>query len=152
MNIYYQCKVFCIFVLLGILICFLFDIFRGLRRSFTFSNITVIIQDLLFLIISGIIFLYGLISFNNGEIRFFILLALVFGIVIYVLTISKHCVIIVTVIFQIFKRIFEMVYKLVISIFSLFIMPFKLIKKAFKHLKNTKNKRKLFENKKSGEK
>lgn len=113
MDIYSQSKVFCIFFLLGIIINFIFDLFRALRKSFKFPNIIVFVQDILFLILSGCMFLNSLIKYNNGEIRFFIFLALGIGICIYTLTISKGCVIIITVIFKVFKKIFEFPYKII---------------------------------------
>lgn len=125
MNIYSQSKVFCIFFLLGIFINFIFDLFRGMRKSFRFSNIVVLFQDIIFLSIAGFLFFRSLIVFNNGEIRFFMLIALIFGICIYTLTISKQCVIIVTVILKICKNIFKFIYKLIF-------LPFFIIKSKFK--------------------
>lgn len=125
MNVYSQSKVFCIFFLLGIFINFIFDLFRGMRKSFKFANFVVLLQDILFLSIAGFLFFRTLIVFNNGEIRFFMLIALSFGICIYTLTISKQCVIIVTVILKICKNIFKFIYKLIF-------LPFFIIKSKFK--------------------
>lgn len=136
MNVYSQSKVFCIFFLLGIFINFIFDLFRGIRKSFKFSNIVVFIQDILFLSIAGFLFFRTLIIFNNGEIRFFMLIALCFGICIYTLTISKQCVIIVSVILKICKNIFKFIYKIIF-------LPFFLIKSKFKEKNQGKIKKNI---------
>ena len=125
MEVYSQSKIFCIFFLLGIFINFIFDIFRGIRKSFKFSNFIVWIQDIIFLCISGFLFFRTLVVFSNGEIRFFMLIALSFGICIYSLTISKQCVIIVNVILKICKNIFKFIYKLIF-------LPFFIIKSKLK--------------------
>lgn len=67
-----QAYLFIIFILNGILIGILFDIFRILRRSFKTPNIVTYIEDVLFWTISAILVLYSLFVFNNGEIRGYI--------------------------------------------------------------------------------
>lgn len=138
MDIYSQTKIFCIFFLLGLFINLIFDIFRGIRKSFKFTNIVVFLQDILFLGISGFLFFRTLLVFNNGEIRFFMLIALTLGICIYSLTISRHCVIIVTVIVKVCKNIF-------IFIFKTIFLPYTVIKKHFYKFKE-KNQGKFTKN------
>ena len=71
--IYNQCKIFGIFLILGIFIGILFDFFRSLRKSFKTSNLIIYIEDILFFIIIGTIFLNSILRFDYGEIRFYIL-------------------------------------------------------------------------------
>ena len=52
-----QANLFLIFVINGILIGVLFDIFRILRKSFKTSDVITTIEDILFWIITGIIIL-----------------------------------------------------------------------------------------------
>lgn len=87
-----QAYLFVMFIINGILIGFLFDIFRILRKSFKTSDIITYIEDVTFWILTGILTLYFIFTYNNGEIRLYILLGIIFGISIYILTISKHII------------------------------------------------------------
>lgn len=128
MSIYSQSKLFCIFFLLGIFLNFIFDIFRGIRKSIKFSNLLVLIQDILYLSISGFLFFKTILLFSNGEIRFFMLMALIFGITIYSLTISKQCVIIISLIMKGLIKILNI-------IINITFYPYNLLKNIFSKLK-----------------
>lgn len=124
MIIYSQSKLFCIFFLLGLLLNIIFDLFRGLRKAIKFSNALVLIQDVLFLLISGFLFFKTLLIFSNGEIRLYMIIAMLLGIAIYSLTISSQCVIIISLILKGFLNIFYLIKKV------LFI-PFNIMKNIF---------------------
>lgn len=98
-------QIFLFFILIGFLISILFDIFRAIRKNIKTPDMITFIQDFLFLIISGSIFLYGIINFSNGEIRFYLFIAIFLGIIIYSLTLSDFCVIILSVIVRFCKKI-----------------------------------------------
>ena len=100
-----QEQIFIFFFIVGIIIAILFDIFRVFRKNFKTPDILTYFQDILFLIISGIFMLYSVIKLNNGEIRFYLFIAVFLGILIYSLTISKTCVIILSVFVRICKKI-----------------------------------------------
>lgn len=85
---------FGIFLITGILIGFIFDIFRIVRKTFKSSDLVTYIEDMLFWIICGLILIYSIFIFNNGEIRAYIFIAIFLGIIIYILTISHFFVII----------------------------------------------------------
>jgi len=87
-----QAYLFLIFTLNGIVIGLLFDFFRILRRSFKTTDIITYIEDILFWIIAGLILLYSIFVFNNGEIRLFIFLGIFIGISIYILIFSNHVI------------------------------------------------------------
>lgn len=55
--IYEQATLFLIFVFNGIVIGMIFDFFRILRKTFKQRNITVYIQDIIFWILSRIIYI-----------------------------------------------------------------------------------------------
>lgn len=80
---------FFIFLIIGITIGIVFDIFRIIRKSYAIKSTTIQIQDLLFWIISGIIIAYGVFAINYGEIRAYFFLGIILGITIYILTVSK---------------------------------------------------------------
>ena len=84
-------QLFClgIFVITGILIGLLFDIFRILRKSFHTADWITYIQDVLFWILAGSMMLFSIFTFNHGEIRSYVFIGILVGIVIYMLAISK---------------------------------------------------------------
>ncbi len=100
-----QEQIFIFFFIIGIIIGVTFDIFRVLRKNFKTPDFITFIEDISFLIFSGLLMLYGIINLNNGEIRFYLFIAIFLGISIYSLTISKMCVIILTVFVKVCKKI-----------------------------------------------
>lgn len=78
------------FILTGITIGILFDIFRILRKSFKTSDFITYIQDFLFWILTGVILLFSIFAFNNGELRGYIFVGIIFGIIMYILLFSKY--------------------------------------------------------------
>ncbi len=80
---------FFIFIVLGIIIAFVFDIFRILRKAFKTSNVITYIEDILFWIIAGFLIMISIFRFNNGELRFYLFIGLSIGILIYILLLTK---------------------------------------------------------------
>lgn len=85
-----QLHIFLCFLLTGFIIGILFDIFRILRRSFKTCDVITYIQDFIFWILTGIILLYSIFTFNNGELRGFVFVGIMLGIIFYLLLISKY--------------------------------------------------------------
>ncbi len=104
-----QAYVFLIFILNGLIIGILFDIFRILRKSFKTPDIITYIQDIIFWILSGVILLYSIFKFNNGELRLFIFLGIVLGIILYILIFSKIFIKISVISIDIIKKIIKTV-------------------------------------------
>ncbi len=100
-----QEQIFIFFFIIGIIIGIIFDIFRASRKVFKTSDNLTLIEDILFLMISGFLLIISIIKLNNGEIRFYLFIAIFLGILIYSLTISKMCVIILTGFVEICKKI-----------------------------------------------
>ena len=84
-----QAYVFFVFILVGFIIGILFDIFRVLRRTFKTTDFITYIEDILFWILSGIIVLYAIFKFNNGDIRGYIIIGILIGSSIYLMVFSK---------------------------------------------------------------
>lgn len=105
-----------IFTITGIIIGVFFDIFRILRRSFKTPDIITYIEDILFWIFTGIFFIMVLFKFNNGEIRSYVLLGLLFGIMIYMLIISKYFIKINIAIIKIIKKVVSYPIKIILKI------------------------------------
>lgn len=101
-----QEQIFIFFFIIGVIIGILFDIFRVLRKSFKTPDSITFLEDLTFLISSGMLLIYSIIKLNNGEIRFYLFIAIFSGILIYSLTIGKTCVIILYVFVNSCKKIF----------------------------------------------
>ena len=95
MQNFSQTEEFLYFCLVGILVNFIFDIFRFIRKNFKTPDYITYIEDIIFLVISTIIVMFALWKISNGILRFYIFLAIFLGIIIYSLTFSKFCIIII---------------------------------------------------------
>lgn len=112
MSVTEQGRNFCLFFIIGLFIGFIFDVFRGFRKNFKLPNILVDFQDIIFLILSGLLFFKSVLIFNNGNLRFYIVLSSIVGIIIYSLTLSESCVIMIAVIFRLLKLLMKIVFRL----------------------------------------
>ena len=123
-----QAYLFGIFIINGILIGLLFDFFRILRKSFKTNDFITYLEDILFWILAGIILLYSIFIFNNGEIRLFMFLAVLLGIIIYIMSISSYII-------KLNVRIINCFKKILIKIFNIMSIPFtyiiKILRKIF---------------------
>lgn len=79
-----------VFIISGSIIGILFDLFRILRKSFKTPDIITYIEDILFWIITGLFLLYIIFKYSLGEIRIYMFISLIIGLVTYFLTISKY--------------------------------------------------------------
>ncbi|CDA15749.1 spore cortex biosynthesis protein YabQ [Clostridium sp. CAG:571] len=79
-----------VFILSGAVIGILFDLFRILRKSFKTPDIITYIEDILFWILTGLFLLYIIFKYSFGQLRIYMFVSLIIGIVIYFLTISKY--------------------------------------------------------------
>ena len=115
--------IFFFFILNGALIGILFDIFRILRKSFKTPDILTNIEDIFFILISGFIILYTIFRLNNGQIRIYMLIALILGITLYITFISKYFIKLNVNIIKFIKLILK-------KILNILFFPFKYIIKA----------------------
>ena len=116
LNSVNQIYLFFLFILIGLLIGFTFDIFRLLRKKIKAPDYITYIEDILFWIITTLIILYSLFLFNNGQIRGYIFVGIIAGILIYILLFSR-------IIINVFSKIIDYLLK----IFSLLLSPVVLI-------------------------
>ena len=107
--------IFLLFILTGMSIGILFDIFRILRKSFQTIDFITYIQDFLFWLLAGAILLYSIFSFNNGELRGYIFIGVILGIILYMLILSKYFVKISVAIINILKKIIYTPIKFIIN-------------------------------------
>ena len=118
-----QAFLFIIFTINGMLIGILFDFFRILRKSFKTTDIITYIEDIFFWIITGLIIIYSMYTFTDGELRFFMILGMIIGVLIYMLTISKYFIKFSLSVLNILKKVFGTIIKIISS-------PFKIIHKV----------------------
>ena len=76
----------------GIVIGIVFDIFRIFRRSFKTNDIITYIQDILFWFATGCILLFSIFTFNNGELRGYIFIGIILGLVLHLIVLSKYLI------------------------------------------------------------
>lgn len=110
-----QAYLFIIFTLDGILIGILFDFFRVLRKTFKTKDFITYIEDIIFWIFTGFIILYSMCMFCNGELRFFMFIGIIIGIVMYMITISRFVIKVSVFIINWLKKVlifpFQIIYK-----------------------------------------
>jgi len=115
---------FIYFIITGMILSIVFDIFRILRRSFKTSDIITNIEDVLFGLITGIIILSSIFLFNNGELRLYLFIGIAVGIIIYLLLISKYFI-------KLNVTIINFIKQIIILATKPFIILFKFIKRLF---------------------
>lgn len=118
------------------IIAFIYDIFRVRRKTIKSSNVLVYFEDFIYWIIVALVMFAVLYYSNEGEIRGYLILGTVLGIVLYVVLLSN-------VVMKIFLFFVRIIYKIVVTIFSIILLPLKIICKVcmapvkiiFKHIK-----------------
>ena len=108
-----------IFTITGILIGIIFDIFRVIRKTFKTPDFITYIEDLIFWMITGVLLLFTILKFNNGEIRSYIFVGLGVGIIIYLLAISKLFIKVNVIIISFFKKIISFIFKYIVKLFKI---------------------------------
>ena len=138
-----QTYLFLVYIISGMLIGILFDIFRVLRKSFNTKDFFTYIEDIIFWIITGLFLIFVIFRFNNGEIRGYSICGILLGIAIYIFSISKIFIKINVKIITFLKKIITYIYRFVIRVIKKLFSPFTFfvinIKKiALKFIKNEK--------------
>lgn len=100
-----QLYIFLLFILTGIVIGIVFDIFRIFRRSFKTNDIITYVQDFLFWLVTGCILLFSIFTFNNGGLRGYIFIGIILGVLLHLLLLSKYFINIFVKIFSVLKKI-----------------------------------------------
>lgn len=100
-----QLYIFLLFILTGIVIGIVFDIFRIFRRSFKTNDIITYVQDFLFWLVTGCILLFSIFTFNNGGLRGYIFIGIILGVLLHLLLLSKYFINIFVKKFSVLKKI-----------------------------------------------
>ena len=110
-----QLYVFFAMFVCGICSGLLFDIIRILRRVFGANIFFVSFSDILFwaLISAGVYF--AIFEFNYGQIRWYEIMGIILGSVIYFLTFSGLIMKILSALLEFFTRIFQFIFKIILT-------------------------------------
>lgn len=120
-----QAYVFLCAFLGGMFIAFIYDIFRIRRKAIKTINLLVYIEDLFFWILVSLIMFAVVYYSNEGEVRGYIFLGAILGIIIYLLVFSS-----IVIRFSIF--ILNILSRIIKTIVSILVWPFKLLYRIFK--------------------
>jgi len=136
-----QAYLFLVFSLTGVIIGFLFDFFRILRKAIKTPNIITYIEDILFWILTGLIILFNIWYFNDGEIRIYMFLGIIIGLLIYMSTLSKPIIHIFSKILQLVIKFFEIPLKAIGTFLrKIFTIMVSIYEKITKKITNKKGK------------
>ena len=116
----FQLQLFTIFLLDGLIIGIIFDIFRIFRKTFQHKDYIIYIQDALFWILTGFIILYTSTIYNDGELRFYMIIATILGFTIYLFTLSSLFI-------KVSVKIILFIKKVVSTIIKILLIPIKKI-------------------------
>lgn len=120
-----QAYIFLSCVLGGMIIAFIYDIFRIRRKAVKASNIIVYLEDLIYWILVALV-LFGVVYLSNeGEIRGYLLIGVILGIIIYIFLLSK-------IIMAIFMFIIGIIYRFAMIVFNILFFPIKILYKIFR--------------------
>lgn len=120
----------------GLIVGFIYDIYRGLRSYLNPTRIATFIEDLVFWIIITLIVFFILIKSNWGELRGYIFIGLFLGIYLYLKTLSK-------LVYPILLKLLRLIYLILSKLFMIMFWPFNMIRKMlspiFKKIKKANN-------------
>lgn len=89
MSLSEETTIFLLFIVIGMVFSVIFDLFRAIRKIKKVRNKTIYIQDIIYFLIIGIILLWVIINYMNTELRVYLILAIILGIVIYISTVGN---------------------------------------------------------------
>lgn len=89
MTLSEETTVFLIFVVMGMLFSVIFDVFRAIRKVKKLKNRTIYFQDIIYFLIVGTILLLIIINYMNTELRVYLILAIILGVIIYISTVGN---------------------------------------------------------------
>ncbi len=135
-----QIHVFLYAIAAGALVAFLYDILRIKRRAIKTNVIIVSLEDMLYWLITAIIIFLTVYNSNSGEIRGYIFIGNIAGVLIYLLLLSKIVISSSMAIINFFKKICRFIFivlmypvKIIVKILSI---PFGIISRIVKKLTN----------------
>ena len=115
-----QISGFGISILLGIILCIFYDIFRVKRKIIFSSAIVIFFEDIFYFSVSAVVVFCFLLALTNGVIRAYIILGLVLGFIFCRYTFSKVSIFVFTAIIKLLLKIKIIISALKLKLFCLF--------------------------------
>lgn len=115
-----QANVFLWSIIGGMLIGLAYDVFRIKRKAIRTGSFLVYIEDLTYWIIAALIMFFIVYYSNDGEVRGYIFIGTIIGVILYALLLSK-------IIMKSSLFIIRLVYKLIKTIFDVLTYPIRVI-------------------------
>ena len=128
---------------LGVVLSVVYDIFRIIRVAFGGKKTAVFIEDLIFSLVALVLTFVFVIAFNNGELRFFVLIGELLGFVVCHYTIGKIIIGFSRAIINAVRWFFKLVFTPISKMFKKILPKIKEIKKKLS--KSRKNREKPLE-------
>lgn len=95
-------------LLLGVIICLIYDILRAYRKVYNFSHTEIFFQDVIFSIVTAFVVFLFLLGVTNGEMRGYVFFGLAIGFVISRLSLSRIWFFVLRLILSMIKSIFSL--------------------------------------------
>lgn len=122
MTVGNEVYVFLSCVLGGMIVAFIYDVFRVGRRAIKSGNLIIYFEDFIYWIIAAFV-LFGIVYYSNdGEIRGYVFIGAIQGIIIYALLLSQ-------VVMKVFLFIIGIIYKIIVTLFNFLLIPVKIVYK-----------------------
>ena len=109
---------------MGFLLGVLYDFLRAIRLSFTKSKVALIIFDILYFILFGVLTFLFILTLNKGEVRSYIIAGELIGAVFYYFSFGIAVIKFTDKAILVLKRFYSLVCKILLA-------PFRLIKRLF---------------------
>ncbi|NLP14027.1 MAG: spore cortex biosynthesis protein YabQ [Clostridium sp.] len=117
-----QAYVFLSCVLGGMIIAFVYDIFRVRRKAIKSGNLIVYFEDFIYWIIVALVLFAVVYRSNEGEIRGYLILGVIIGIILYAFLLSR-------IVMKVFLFLIRVVYKVAVFAFTIILLPIKIVLK-----------------------
>ena len=107
---------------MGFLLGILYDVLRVIRLSFTKSKIALIVFDILYFVLFGVLTFLFILALNKGEVRSYIIVGELIGALFYYISFGIAVIKFTDKAILVLKRIFAFIFKVITA-------PFRLIKR-----------------------
>ena len=101
---------FFVFVILGMVFSIIFDFFRALRKNRKISRVKVYIQDIIYFLIVGFIFIIVMLNYTNAPFRLYLLIGIILGITFYIGVFGNHILNIFVKLLNFYHNILEFIF------------------------------------------
>ncbi len=115
-DVSYQAVTFALSLLLGAVLCMLYDVVRALHKTYIQGFFEVLVCDLLYFGVSAVITFCFLVIRCQGSVRFFVLVGQLIGFMAVRLTLSRWFLVVAVRILKIFSYIFGFFGSITVSI------------------------------------